>query len=259
MSNAIDPSTVAVMEYVPVGVAVSDASGRVVWVNSRLCLLLGAVRESLLGSVADELLGARVEAVDEHTRRALLRGSDEQRRWLEQSSAALPDDGGAVHCVSDISAFESRARGRAAVMAGIETSRIDDETGLLNRRATLQELNAQVSRSRRYGNPLSLIGVRVPAASVGHDLGLRHRVAQHLRESLRWVDSAGTLDSDLLVVVLPETELEAARHVADKLLVTLTADADCAAATALAVTGWAQPDDVGALLARLREPLTDAA
>lgn len=246
------------LEHAPVGMAACDDQGQVVWVNATLCAMTGEEAGELVSRSGDQLLGTRVEQVDATTRRAVVSGADGERRWLEQrvSTLAMPVTGiAAVLSVADISAFQSRARSRAAVAAGIEASRLDADTGLLNRRATMQELNAQVSRSRRYGNPLSLLGVRVSDECEDADGSLRRRVAQHLRESLRWVDSAGALDAETLVVVLPETDLESARHVAQKLGGALLADSECSEVSDyITVTSWVQPDDVGALLERVREP-----
>ena len=251
-------ATIALLENAPVGIAAGDERGRVVWVNDTLCTLLGVDASALVGCTHTDLLGAHVEPVDDSTRRAMVSLEHGERRWLEQRVRELPmpvEGIGSVSCVTDISAFQSRGRARAAVAAGLEASRVDAATGLLNRRATLQELNAQVSRSRRYGNALSLIAVHVREDDETLDDDVRRRVAQHLRESLRWVDSAGAMDAGTLVVVLPETDLESARHVARKLAGALLADSACSAVSDyITVTSWTPPDDVGALLERLREP-----
>ena len=67
----------------------------------------------------------------------------------------------------------------------------DALTGMANRKATIQALAAQVTRSRRYGNLLSLGAMRLTHPDLP-DIGLPDAsilaLAHYLRERLRWAD-----------------------------------------------------------------------
>jgi diguanylate cyclase (GGDEF)-like protein len=85
----------------------------------------------------------------------------------------------------------------------------DSLTGLANRRALTNSLNAQVTRSRRYQNPLSLVALELvddsrPAAEIEPETILT--ASRFLRDRLRWVDVIGRWDHNQFFIILPETE-----------------------------------------------------
>jgi PleD family two-component response regulator len=85
-------------------------------------------------------------------------------------------------------------------------------SGILSRSATAQRLEAEISRSRRYSNPLSCIVVAAGGASEE----MMAVLARALKGQLRWVDQLGQWRDDTLLVVLPETDQTAARGLTDK-------------------------------------------
>ena len=94
----------------------------------------------------------------------------------------------------------------------VEDLTITDElTGLANPRALNSALNSQVTRSRRYNNPLCLAVMELvdetdPEASLSDDAILA--TSRHLRDRLRWVDTIARWDHNHFVVILPETNAE---------------------------------------------------
>ncbi|MFT5390866.1 MAG: GGDEF domain-containing protein [Gammaproteobacteria bacterium] len=98
--------------------------------------------------------------------------------------------------------------------------RIDPNSGLLDRASISGTLEAEVSRSRRYANPLSIVFVGIavgaswPVAS-GYDPV--QEVSQLLKEETRWADDIGRWDADLLLMVLAETDFAAAGSLVSKL------------------------------------------
>ena len=92
---------------------------------------------------------------------------------------------------------------------------------MANRRATVQALEAQVTRTRRYGNPLSLGAMRLshpdmpdttlPDASI-------LTMAHYLRERLRWADIIGRYEDQLFLVLMPETNQEDATRILEQIL-----------------------------------------
>jgi diguanylate cyclase (GGDEF)-like protein len=103
-------------------------------------------------------------------------------------------------------------------------STIDPESGLLNRRAMLQNLEPLVSRSRRYNNPLSVVAMdllNLGAIKQQYgDQAAKHTIKQlsfMLKDQLRWADIVSRTETERFVLVLPETNKEAALHLAHKL------------------------------------------
>ena len=100
----------------------------------------------------------------------------------------------------------------------------DDLTGLLNRRALGAHLEAEVARATEHGRPLALLMVDVDAFGVvnntyGHaagDAALRE-VAAVIRSATRAADVVARYGGDEFVVLLPETGVEEAIPVAERM------------------------------------------
>ncbi len=95
----------------------------------------------------------------------------------------------------------------------------DPQTGLPNEIALMQCLDPLVSRSRRYNNPLSVIRLRIQEKTdESHNLEkLMLTLARFLRDKLRWADMVGRLTTREFLLILPETEEQAAHTLARKL------------------------------------------
>ncbi len=100
----------------------------------------------------------------------------------------------------------------------------DDLTGLSNRRRFLEALRAEAQRARRYQRALSLLMLDLDDLKrindhYGHAAGdaVLRAVAQTLRDHLRETDLPVRLGGDEFAVLLPETEPEAALHLAERI------------------------------------------
>lgn len=101
----------------------------------------------------------------------------------------------------------------------------DDLTRLRNRRHVLEQLEAEINRSRRYSSPLSLIMLDVDRFKeindlYGHLFGDEALVtiADILRGELRDTDTVARYGGDEFMILLPETDLKQARTLADRVL-----------------------------------------
>jgi diguanylate cyclase (GGDEF)-like protein len=111
-------------------------------------------------------------------------------------------------------------------------SRHDGLTGLLNRRTTEEALLAQVQRSRRTGEPFTVLMLDLDHFKAindrhGHaagDRALRHAAAA-LKAELREVDALGRYGGEEFLVLMPGATAEAAKPVAERLRGALVADA----------------------------------
>jgi diguanylate cyclase (GGDEF)-like protein len=101
---------------------------------------------------------------------------------------------------------------------------VDPLTGIANRQAVLSRVEEELARAARYHRPLSVVLVDLDHFkrlndSLGHlagDAVLRH-VAQLLAGSVRSVDLAGRYGGEEFLIVLPETDVDAAATLAEKL------------------------------------------
>ena len=122
--------------------------------------------------------------------------------------------------------------------------REDALTGLSNRRAILTQLGGMVSAARRHGHPLSIAILDLDHFkrindTHGHKTGDAVLVAsaQALRSHLRAEDQLGRLGGEEFLILLPDTDADAAVHVAEKLRVEVAARAHAGAASRSA-SGW---------------------
>jgi len=105
-----------------------------------------------------------------------------------------------------------------------EQATFDPLTGIANRQTVLTRVEEELARAARYRRPLSLILVDLDHFkrfndSHGHAAGdviLRH-IAQLLAANVRGVDLAGRYGGEEFLVVLPETDPDAAASLAEKL------------------------------------------
>ena len=209
----------------PFGVVLSRQNGNVVWANSAAGEFLGVAPGALVGAPLDRFLPGRALAVGSDIFRHRVTDADGRSRWLQRSVSTVEVASGEplrLDVLVDLGELDQRGQMRDAVVVGRQDSRLDAETGVLNRLSVLQILSSEISRARRYGNPLSMVLVRfsdcrrLASAEVTH-ASSRQAVAHCVNEALRWVDSVGALDRGELLVVLPETDASAADAVSRKL------------------------------------------
>jgi two-component system cell cycle response regulator len=109
----------------------------------------------------------------------------------------------------------------------------DSVTGLYNHRYFLDCLQKEVERAHRHSRPLSLILVDVDSFkdvndSKGHLHGdeILQIVAQQLKEGVRNIDSACRYGGDEFAIILPDTTVEGAREVAERIRLAVTSKTD---------------------------------
>ena len=212
----------------PLGVALEDDAGVIVWANHRLLALLGREASGVLGHALSELPLQRGEHDTDEGQLFQVAGAPEEGpQWLICQEG--PGLGPGIHAVYVVDATElEQARIKVdrltqALRGQIST---DNATGLLNRRAVLSQLEAQVSRSRRYHNLLSVLVMELicttgEAASqqrVDLTQSMVLAVSRMLRDQTRWPDIIGRWDEMRFLLVLPETSAASAAVLRDKIL-----------------------------------------
>ena len=255
----------------PIGVLILDKTGHITWLNQSL--------ETLLGLKRDQLVGKDEAGVDPNWRSVLFRPepsllleatATRPDCWLQTWRTKLYVTGGTLHYYADITDLQNirEERTRLSEELAQHVTR-DSITGLPNRQALLQGLEPLVSRSRRYHNPLSVIRLRIDnLQDIDTEFGQGNgdialtAIAQMLKDQMRWADLIGRFDRDEFLLVLPETNYDAATQLLEKLRHRL-AELRPGSRTGLPLTlvaqfgvsGWMLGDDRAKLLRRAREML----
>jgi diguanylate cyclase (GGDEF)-like protein len=146
----------------------------------------------------------------------------------------------------------------------------DPLTGLSNRRQIMARLEEECERIQRGGIGLSCIMLDVDHFkqvndTYGHQQGdeVLKMIASQARASLRAYDVVGRYGGEEFIVLLPETDLETAQAVAERLRMAIQASALLRTATghpqpttvSLGLTQWRSGDTVDTLIHRADEAL----
>ncbi|MCE8028298.1 GGDEF domain-containing protein [Billgrantia desiderata] len=170
-----------------------------------------------------------VESVESSMRRAEQTGNhdvvhriirpDGEVRWVHELADYVPEGDdqvliGTVRDITEQKKLELRLR---------QLSRTDELTGLFNRRYFMQRLLQELARYRRYGRPTSVVlfdfdHFKRINDTHGHPAGdqVLVKVSRLLRERLRTNDIPARLGGEEFALLLPETGLEEAVGVAEK-------------------------------------------
>lgn len=202
------------------GIALLDKQGHVQWSNPRLADLLGVDAEMLHGDPAQLPAGAH-QALTAANDTVSLQHEGNQR-WLHCEMQAAGEQ--SLVIVHDVTTQQALDQENQRLRQQVEELKLtDDLTGLPNKRAITQAMELQISRSRRYQNPLSLIMVHIAVADEQLELletgaePLVLGVSRFLRDRLRWVDQIGRWEDNIFVLVLPETSEQDTQNLIDKI------------------------------------------
>jgi GGDEF domain-containing protein len=250
-------SAISALENAPLGVMIVQGR-RIQWVNDAFTRILFLSREDVLGVDATEAEGRGLAPLFEDTAELCLRHSDGEVRWLKRERKRLEEAAVDVYYFQDVSALVGLQQERDRLRASVDALEVKDgTTGLLNRNAILQALDSQVTRSRRYHNPLSIVRLTLTAperAEPDNVAATLLTVAREFKDHLRWADHIGHLDKSQFLLILPETSLTDA----ERLAATLTRERAAPVAKIadgwdvhFAVAAWQKGDDVRKLLERL--------
>jgi diguanylate cyclase (GGDEF)-like protein len=186
--------------------------------------------EAMHDAEAEALVGGRGSEVNRGDVHAL----------AHQLSGAQPGDVvGVVSVARRAEAFSHRDRELLAYLAGTAAISIqnvglheavqrqavtDDLTGLFNHRRFQEAMAAETERARRFGQPMSLVMLDIDNFKdvndgYGHQVGDRvlAEVARVLRDSSREIDAPARYGGEELAVVLPQTDLEGAFRLAERI------------------------------------------
>ena len=253
------------LDSLPSALALVDRNGAIVWVNDSFVRITSLPRERLLGARKTDL-PLDIQNIFNPGHNYLEATSQRDAYWLACMSVKL-DDYTMQYC-SDVTQLQSVIEERETLKTRVaELNPIDAATGMLNRRALFQNLEQQASRSRRYGNAMSVMIFRlsnlldyIRKYGNEHADELLLKVSQTLNDMMRWADVLGRLDKNEFLFILPETSEAATEELREKIREHLgkvelpdVKDNEFKLIMEFGMAQWRKGDDVGLLMQRARE------
>jgi len=135
----------------------------------------------------------------------------------------------------------------------------DSITGMLNHNSMYHTVSLEVSRSRRYNNPLSLILMNINYSSCVDNSNsfsdekieqIRVMISQLLKDQIRWADIIGHLEHSDFALLLPETNHQSAQILINKLnknIQNISLNSDY---ISYGISQWKKGDDVNLFIER---------
>lgn len=222
-----------------------DRDYRIIKANESYARMRGKTVEQLIGECCYAVLQNRNDVCEgcsvketfdsgkPSTKEKLASFSDSSYVWVEIYTYPIFDEKGNVSNVieytRDITKRKRAEAERDILVDKLQyLSRIDDLTGLLNRRALIERLEDEVRRTQRYKTNLSIIicdldyfkGIN---DTYGHNAGdwVLQIVSNLLKKSLRNTDIVGRYGGDEFLLILPETSTQGAEEIAERIRLTV--------------------------------------
>jgi diguanylate cyclase (GGDEF)-like protein/PAS domain S-box-containing protein len=224
-------------DHAPIGMALVDLDDRhFLEVNDAISEITGFSRDQLLAKEVESLIHPSDRPERQRLVARLLSGESESytaeqrfidatggQVWVQVSSSLVRTQKGGEpqYRILQVENISPRKKAEAELH---HLSDHDPLTGLFNRRRLIEELDAEISRSRRYTGQVAVLVIDLDRFkyvndALGHAVGdeMITRVAEVLRAGIREGDVVARLGADEFAVILSQTESDAAVATADKL------------------------------------------
>lgn len=241
------------LEKSPLGIVICDKNQRISWCNARF------LRETQLAEqqVINQLYASLpIEAIDKKAQLVQLfsESSKEEKRFHYWQDSTESPAGGKVHFFAEQRRDTNKLGLAAAKLPGAK---------LPKRASWVEFLDYEVSRSRRYDNPLAILKLHLVVLDKPESVAeetLHQTIKDTLTDELRWADMIGNTDHGTYLIVLPETPKVALKSLEDKLIAALNRQINFIsdAINYQIVFGdacWQKHDDSQAMLKRARAKL----
>jgi len=258
MSDALEQFSVEqCLQNVPFGVIVVNQEDKILWANEQMSKFLHMPAVDISRLAASPHQAEHIAAILEGKAGVLIPADDEHsERYLK--CHARQQGMMTLRFYEDISE-------KVDLRTRLEALSINDHiTGVLNQRGLFRDLEPLVSRSRRYGNVLSLFILSVDnidafTEATADDVMLA--ISRLLRDEMRWADMIGRLSDTEFMIILPETGIDAAVTLSEKIIgkigeITLQQGTEIIVHSGN--TEWQRGDDVSLLMKRARDELKAA-
>lgn len=142
-------------------------------------------------------------------------------RWIESRSTPQREEDGSIVWTGILLDITKRVEAEEKIRSLAKT---DGLTGINNRQEFNRLLDQEIERANRYGTPMALIMYDLDHFKrvndhFGHDTGddVLRKVTELTSQHIRGTDLHGRWGGEEFMVILPQSGLEAAREVAEKL------------------------------------------
>jgi diguanylate cyclase (GGDEF)-like protein/PAS domain S-box-containing protein len=218
-----------------IGMALISLEGGFMQANGALCRIVGYTQAELQQKTFQDITHPDDLETDLALLRELITGirdsyqlekrylhKDGRAIWISLSASAVRDATGKVlYFIAQIQDITER-RGLLDKL-NLQANQ-DYLTGLSNRRHFLEQGGAELARAQRYGEALSMFMLDIDYFknindTHGHKAGdiVLQKLGNVLRETLRTVDIIGRIGGEEFAILLPETDLQKAAEVAERL------------------------------------------
>lgn len=221
----------------PIGMAIVSLNGHFTQVNEALANILGYTIKQLQKKTFQQITHPDDLQSDllqfEQLRDGLIKNYQMEKRYIHKKgnliwvllSVSVVRDAAdkALYFISQVQDITERKflMDKLSLQA-----RLDYLTNLSNRRHFMEQADAELQRSRRYKTPLALLMIDIDHFKSIND-NYRHKVGDlvlqklstMLVDSLRQVDVLGRIGGEEFAILLPESKLENAVEVAERLRV----------------------------------------
>ena len=244
-----------VLAHAPFGVCLMDETGQVIWINAALRNQLGlADREHPDNStITDGEIYFDDLPITVEQNSGLCQPVRNPRLRLRMVVTPLYK-GIKLATFTDVTDLTSGAEGYVDILREIVVT--DSVTGLRNHAKIRRDLLSEINRSRRYGNDLSVILVKIRGeyANPQDDSRMKvlRQVGVRLADNLRTIDYVGQWSDNEFLVVLPETDADGAERLVAKLQGVLAEVAGDALTTECGFAVYRASDDLYTLLDRAK-------
>lgn len=224
----------AIIEAEPECVKILAPDGTLLQINRAGLDMLEAESDAqVIGRrLVDVVTAPYREAFDELTRKVCrgesgslefeMVGLKGQHRWLDTHAVPMRDASGGITGLLGVTRDITERRRVEQELARL--AQTDPLTGLANRRHFMAQAEEELSRTHRYGGPLSVLMVDIDHFkrvndTYGHKTGdlVLQRFADLSRHMLRDIDTIGRIGGEEFAILLPETDGSRGREVAERL------------------------------------------
>ncbi|MBV1908751.1 MAG: diguanylate cyclase [Kangiellaceae bacterium] len=243
---------VEILNLSPLGVLVVNAEQRVIWCNSRFISDTNLPREKVEGQL---LAAIPLEAVDKKTHlvQQFIESNSPSKKFQHWHSPSNMVENATIHYFA-LKRDNNENKPRLNIAK------------LPKRPNWIEFLDYEVSRSRRYDNPLCVLKLHVLLNNKPDGLDesdIKQTIKDTIMDELRWADMIGNTSHGSFLMVLPETPNSVLEKLKNKILkavevevAQLSKSIDCRIVFGSAY--WQKHDDSNRLLKRARENLVTA-
>ena len=226
--NNIDPKLqLEVLSKAPCGILITNDSGEIQWINNTLSQWVGVPAEDIIGKKPDSLSAQLIKTFFSSESVCAAYEDDTTKMWLNKTSCES-SNGTAIYYFNDQTEVQYLQSENALNVNEIKRlSTTDLATGLLTQQGLMLALEPQVSRCRRYNSTISVIMLGFKdlydenSEEACEEL---YNIGQFIKEQLRWADVIGRSNEGHFIMILPETDLNAARTITAKLKTEILTD-----------------------------------